>query len=270
MLSKKYRQLCEWVIEAAQEELLGRFNRVEPGLKSDGSMVTAADLAMQQRVQEMLSAEYPDCGFLSEEMSTAEQEQALAEPDLGIWVLDPLDGTSNFAMGIPYFAVSLALIRDRKVIFALVHDPVRGESFCTQPGRGAWLNRDRLGCSVPHLPLASGIGLVDFKRLPADLSMRLAARPPFASQRNFGAVALEYCWLAAGRGHVYLHGGHKLWDYAAGLTILHEAGGSSINLEGVRTPPMDMQPRSCAAALSHSLFGEWCNWLEIRSGPGNR
>jgi len=263
MLSGKYQQLCESVIKAAEEELMGRFTQVESGLKDDGSIVTIADLAMQQRMQEMLSDAYPDCGFLSEEMSATEQEKTLASPDLGVWVLDPLDGTSNFASGIPYFAVSLALIRDQSVSFALVHDPVRRETFYSQQGMGAWLNRERLGSRVPQHPLARGIGLVDFKRLPADLARRLATNPPYASQRSFGAVALDYCWVAAGRGHVYLHGRHKLWDYAAGLTILHEAGGHSINLEGVRTPPMDLQPRSCAAALSLTLFSEWRNWLGI-------
>lgn len=263
MLSKRYQPLCESVVKAAEEELLGRFKQVEAGLKSDGSMVTAADLAMQQRIQEVLLDDYPGFGFLSEEMSAAEQEKMLASSNLGIWVLDPLDGTSNFTMGIPYFAVSLALIRDQSVSFALVHDPVRKETFHAQRGKGAWLNRERLGGSVPQYPLARGIGLVDFKRLPADLARRLATTPPYASQRSFGAVALEYCWLAAGRGHVYLHGRHKLWDYAAGLTILHEAGGHSTNLEGERTPPMNLQPRSCAAALSPTIFGEWCNWLEI-------
>ena len=263
MLSNKYQQLCVSVVKAAEEELLGRFKQVEPSLKSDGSLVTTADLAMHHRIREVLSDDYPDCGFLSEEMPAAEQEKTLASPDLEVWVLDPLDGTSNFAMGIPYFAVSLALIRDQSVSFALVHDPVRRETFYAQQGRGAWLNRERLGSRVPQPPLARGIGLVDLKRLPADLARRLATNPPYASQRSFGAVALDYCWVAAGRGHVYLHGRHKLWDYAAGLTILHEAGGHSINLEGVRTPPMNLQPRSCAAALSPTLFSEWRNWLGI-------
>jgi len=263
MLPKKYQPLYEFVVKAAEEELLGRFKQVEASFKRDGSVVTAADLSMQQRIQEMLSDAYPDCGFLSEEMSAAEQESTLAATGSGVWVVDPLDGTSNFAMGVPYFAVSLALIRDQCVSFALVHDPVRRETFHAQQGKGAWLNRERLGSRVPQHPLARGIGLVDLKRLPADLARRLATSPPYASQRNFGAVALEYCWLAAGRGHVYLHGRHKLWDYAAGLTILHEAGGHSIDLKGVRTPPMNLHPRSCAAALSPRVFKEWCNWLGI-------
>ncbi|MEN8167960.1 MAG: inositol monophosphatase family protein [Pseudomonadota bacterium] len=216
MLSKKYQQLCDSVAKAAEQELLGSFKQIEADIKSDGSMVTAADLAMQQRIQELLSNNYPDCGFLSEEMSAEEQEKALATPDSDVWVLDPLDGTSNFAMGIPYFAVSLALIRDQSVSFALVHDPVRRETFYAQRNRGAWLNRERLGSRIPQHSLARGIGLVDFKRLPVNLARRLATTPPYSSQRNFGAVALEYCWVAAGRGHVYLHGRCCLSDYLTG------------------------------------------------------
>lgn len=105
--------------------------------------------------------------------------------------------------------------------------------------------------------------MVDYKRLPATLAETLASKPPYSSQRSFGSVALDFCWLAAGRAHVYLHGRHNLWDYAAGLTILHEAGGHAITLEGEREPPLSLQPRSTAAALDEGLFREWCSTLDI-------
>jgi len=248
---------------AAEAELLSRFNRVSAEVKADGSLLTAADHAMQARLEQELSTLFPDYAVLGEEMDAGRQRELMAAEDRGVWVLDPLDGTSNFASGIPYFCVSLALIVRGSVQLALVYDPVRQELFEAQAGVGARLNGAPLGRHLPLTPLQHGIGLVDYKRLPAELARRLATAPPYSSQRSFGSVALDFCWLAAGRVHVYLHGRHKLWDYAAGLTILHEAGGDSVTLEGVSRPPVDLTPRSSAAALDAGLFREWCTWLGV-------
>ncbi len=248
---------------AAEEELLPRFNRVDVEVKADGSLQTEADHAMQARLQQELSVLFPDSVMLGEEMDAGRQRELLAGADEGLWVLDPLDGTSNFAIGIPYFCVSLALIVRGEVELALVYDPVRRELFHARTGAGAWLNGAPLGRRRPLTPLRHGIGLVDYKRLPAKLARRLAEAAPYSSQRSFGSVALDFCWLAAGRVHVYLHGRHNLWDYAAGLTILHEAGGHSVTLEGESHPPMALTPRSTAAALDVDLFREWCDWLGV-------
>ena len=101
------------------------------------------------------------------------------------------------------------------------------------------------------------MALVDFKRLPGPLAAHLAARPPYASQRNLGACALEWAWLAAGRGHVYLHGGMGLWDYAAGSLLLAEAGGVSATLDGDPVLRFDTGPRSAVAAADPDLFAAW-------------
>ncbi len=263
MTPQQFQSLRDIIGRAAEDELVTRFNRVEAGVKADGSVVTEADLAMQQRVQGDLAERFPHYGFLAEEMSPEHQEQQLAAAGEGLWILDPLDGTSNYAMGIPYFAVSLALMREGKIRLALVYDPVRRECFQARAGEGAWLNDQHLGNKRPATALARGIGLIDLKRLPADLAQRLAVDPPFASQRSFGSVALDLCWLAAGRVHVYLHGRHNLWDYAAGHLILREAGGQAITLGGEEDPPLGMRPRSTAAALDGDLFREWCKWLGL-------
>jgi len=252
---------------AADEELWTRFNRVGARVKADGSVVTEADFAMQARMQRELAERFPDCGFLGEEMDPGERQSQMDRPGAGLWVLDPLDGTSNFVAGIPYFAVSLALVADRRVTFAAVYDPARRELFHALAGQGAWLNGEPLaGGGAAPSSLRKAIALVDFKRLPAALARRLAEGAPYGSQRSFGSVALDFCWIAAGRGHLYLHGRHNLWDYAAGLTIFHEAGGQSITLEGRREAALDLQPRSTAAALDAGLFSEWCAWLGITPG----
>ncbi|MDH5182088.1 MAG: inositol monophosphatase family protein, partial [Gammaproteobacteria bacterium] len=177
--------------------------------------------------------------------------------------LDPLDGTSNFAAGIPYFAASLALIREGRVVLGLVYDPVRDECFSAIRGEGVWLNDAPL-LPAGNLPIQPGIGIVDFKRLPAELAARLAVSPPFKSQRSFGSVALDWCWLAAGRGHVYLHGRQNLWDYAAGNLIFEQAGGYACTLEGEPVFDLSLRPRSAVAALDQTFFTNWCDWLLIK------
>jgi myo-inositol-1(or 4)-monophosphatase len=263
MEQEAVEELLRRLRRAADEELMTRFNRVGARIKADGSVVTEADLAMQGRMQRELAGIFPGYGFLGEEMDLGQRQSQLARPGAGFWVLDPLDGTSNFVTGIPYFAVSLALVIERRVELAVVYDPARQELFHALAGQEARLNGQPLARHAAPAALRKSIALVDFKRLPAALARRLAAAPPYGSQRSFGSVALDFCWIAAGRGHVYLHGRHNLWDYAAGLTILHEAGGHSVTLEGSREMGIDLQPRSTAAALDASLFIEWCDWLDI-------
>jgi myo-inositol-1(or 4)-monophosphatase len=255
-------ELLRRLRRAADEELMTRFKRVGARVKTDGSMVTEADLAMQGRMQRELAGFFPDYGFLGEEMELGQRQSQMDRTGAGLWVLDPLDGTSNYVAGIPYFAVSLALVIERRVTLAVVYDPSRKELFHAVAGQGALLNGAPLALHAAPV-LRKAIAVVDFKRLPTELARRLAATPPYGSQRSFGSVALDFCWIAAGRGHVYLHGRHNLWDYAAGLTILHEAGGHSTNLEGCQEPALDLQPRSTAAAFDKALFAEWCNWLGI-------
>jgi myo-inositol-1(or 4)-monophosphatase len=256
-------ELLRRLRRAADEELMTRFNRVGARVKTDGSMVTEADLAMQGRMQRELAGLFPDFGFLGEEMEPGRRQSQMDRKGAGLWVLDPLDGTSNYVAGIPYFAVSLALVIDRRVALAVVYDPSRQELFHALAGQGTLLNGAPLARHDAPEALRKAIAVVDYKRLPAELARRLAATPPYGSQRSFGSVALDFCWIAAGRGHVYLHGRHNLWDYAAGLTILHEAGGHSTSLHGCQEPALDLQPRSTAAALDAALFAEWCSWLGI-------
>ncbi len=247
--------------EAACAELLPRFARVERGFKADGSIVTEADTAMQARVLNALQEGWPEIPLLGEEMSTAEQQALLADSPEGLWLLDPLDGTSNFAAGIPYFCVSLALLRGGEVVLAIIYDPLRDECFSAESGNGARLNGEPLHVPPQLPPLERTMGLVDFKRLAPALAARLASAPPYASQRSFGSGALDWCMIATGRCHLYLHGGQKLWDYAAGQLILKEAGGHATTLEGEPVLMPALATRSVAAASSRDLYNRWSAWL---------
>ena len=264
----RLEEVAALVEAAARAELVPRFRRVARAHKADGSVVTEADTAMERRVREALAARWPGIPFLGEEMPRAEQERLLAGAGGRFWCLDPLDGTSNFASGIPFFSVSLALVEDGAPVLGVVHDPARGETFAAARGGGATLDGTPLAAPPPAPPLERCIALVDLKRLEAGLAARLAAERPYASQRSFGSVALDWCWIAAGRGHVYVHGRQRIWDFAAGSLILAEAGGRSCTLEGEPVFRPTLEGRSAVAALDPALFGAWCRWLGVPDGGG--
>ena len=255
------KKIISLVKLAAQEELLSRFMRVNSQQKSDGSIVTEADLAMQDRLQNELLSAYPDSVLLSEEMSVSEQQDAL-NSGRSIWCLDPLDGTSNYASGIPYFAVSLSLINDNKVVMGLVYDPIRDECFYADKDTPSTLNGKKLETHYIDSNIKKAIAIIDFKRLKSDLSSRLVLEQPFASQRNFGASALDWCWLAANRGQLYLHGKQNIWDYSAGNLIFNKMGGFSRTLDGSNIYSHNLEGRSVVAAVNKPLLENWFDWIK--------
>ena len=246
--------------EAADREILPRFRHIHATCKADGSLLTEADLAVNRRLREALHRHFPAIGFLSEEMPEAEQKAALTRGK-PLWVLDPIDGTSNYAAGIPFFGISLALVGDGRVTAGFTLDPCRGEFFHAVAGGGAYCNHQRLRPPCPAVPFEQTLAMVDLKRLPGPLRERLVSSPPYHSQRNFGACVLEWAWLAAGRGHLLLHGGQKLWDLAAGQLLLTEAGGHCRTLTGEPLFRPSLAPRSVVAALDGGHFERWQAWL---------
>ena len=250
------------LVDAAETELLPRLHQVSAGHKADGSLITEADLSLQCRLTAALAEIYPDIPVLGEEMSAEVQQAMFEDAEHGVWCLDPLDGTRNFACGFPVFAISLALIRHGQVELGLIYDPLRRESFSAALGQGAWLNGERLSVQL-ETPLALALALVDFKRLPVELAQRLVTSAPYPSQRSIGSGALDWCWLAAGRVQVYLHGRQHLWDYAAGQLILTEAGGQAVTLQGEPVFINQLQTRSIAAGCNAAVFAEWAEWLGI-------
>lgn len=248
------------IINAAREELLPRFADVQRSTKIDGSFVTEADLAVQARITHELKEHYPDTALLGEEMTEEEQAELLNNSD-SLWCLDPLDGTSNYAVGTPYYAISLALIERGVPTLGIVYDPNRDEFFVGLRGQGAFLNEAPLTVKPVALPLSQCTALIDFKRLPVRLAMDLVAQRPYASQRSYGSVALDWCWMAASRFHVYLHGASNVWDYSAGQLIFSEAGGCSSTLEGDDIYINELSKRSSVGALDQATFDQWYGWL---------
>jgi myo-inositol-1(or 4)-monophosphatase len=259
-------RLIDAVRRVAHTEIMPRYLQVTHDHKGDGSWLTAADVAAQLALSREL-AEIADAPLLGEEMSAAEQQDAWDRGTHGVWCVDPIDGTTNFVFGLPFFAVSVAFMREGRSEYGVVYDPVADEMFYAARDAGAWLNGKRLPIRLPPPDLADATANIDLKRLPRALGLALASRPPYGSQRNLGASSLEWCYTAAGRFSVYVHGGQKLWDYAAGALILQEAGGRCATLEQDDFWTCRLWERSAIAATTPELFEPWASWIESVVGP---
>jgi myo-inositol-1(or 4)-monophosphatase len=253
-------QVIEAVRLVGREEVMPRYLKVAHARKDDGSLFTEADLAAQHALAARLKT-IVDCPVLGEEMTEAEQSRLWAAGADGLWCVDPIDGTTNFVSGLPFFALSVALLRQGRPILGVVYDPQADECFYAEAGQGAFVDGEPLPLKTPPDRLNRCIAGVDFKRIPRALAGRLAAEHPYSSQRNLGASTLDWCYLAAGRLHVYLHGGQKLWDYAAGALILEEAGGQACALDQGGFWQGDPWKRSVIAGLTPGLLRQWQAWI---------
>ncbi len=251
------------VREVAGAEVMPYFLNVETYEKDDGSMLSQADLAAQAAFGYGLP-QIIDCPMLGEEM-TADRQQALWERagQDGLWVVDPIDGTNNFINGIPHFALSVAFIRDGRAQMGVIYNPVSDECFYAERGQGAYLNGRKLPVRSVEKKLCNAVAGVEIKYLRSGkLSSRMNTLSPFGTIRSLGSSTLDWCYLAAGRYDVYVHGGQKLWDYAAGALIFEEAGGQLATLEGDEFWSGEhVFKRSVIAALQPALFDKWLAWI---------
>ena len=244
------------ILSAASNSLSVYYTRSTADYKSDGSIVTEADLMMQQMLTSTLAERYPRVQMLGEEISEKQQRDVL-KSSTDFWCLDPVDGTTNFHATMPLFSVSLALISHGEVQLGIVYDPNRNEFFGAIRDQGMWVNSERI--QRPHQPerLGDCIAFVDFKRLSDGVGSSLVQHPPYKSQRNIGTCALEWAWLAAGRANLLVHGSERIWDYAAGVLLVSEAGGYSETFDGEPVFRQTLKPRSVIAASNPALFAPW-------------
>lgn len=246
----------------AAAEILPRFRAVTALRKDDGSLVTDADVAAQGALADALGR-IEAVDFLGEEMAEVEQLR-IWERRGRFWCVDPVDGTSNFTAGIPYFAVSVALMEGDRPLFGAVYDPIADEAFFAVRGAGAWLNARPLARPASEIALGRAVAEVDLRRTLAHVRHEIKRHPPFARRLTSGSSALSWCYLAAGRRDVFVHAGQKAWDYVAGALIAEEAG---VCLSTLREDDFWAAPaweRSVIAARTPVLFGEWRDWLRAR------
>ncbi len=251
----------EKIIEqSAEASLIDCFRHSTASYKTDGSIVTNADIAMQEALATALRSRYPQVEMLSEELTSDEQVAAMAS-GRDYWCLDPLDGTTNYHATFPLFSVSLALISHGHIVLAIVYDPVRREFFSALKGQGFWVNDQIIESPVQPTKMSHSIAFIDFKRLNKEMRTHLVNQPPYKSQRNIGTCALEWAWLAAGRAQLLIHGSEKFWDYAAGNLLLEESGGRSETHNAEPIFNETLEPRSVLAASSLELFQQWSSWI---------
>ncbi len=249
----------EAVRGVAVEEILPRYRSVVAMRKDDGSVVTEADYAAQRALVWQLQR-LESIPVLAEEMPSHEQ-LAIWERGGRFWCVDPLDGTSNFSSGIPFFAISVALMEGARPLFGTVYDPIADEAFYAVRDAGAWLNHRELRVPPNGPGLGEAIAEVSLRRDHATLRGALKRHPPYAKRLTSGSSALSWCHLAAARTDVMLHSGQKMWDYAAGALILQEAGGEACALESGEFWSGPVWSRSALAARTPPLLAQWRDWV---------
>jgi myo-inositol-1(or 4)-monophosphatase len=212
----------------------GEVEKLQVSLKGPANFVTAADRKAEEVLREELAKARPGYGFIGEESGRHEGSDATH-----LWIVDPLDGTTNFLHGIPHFAISVALEREGAIVAGLVYNPATDEMFLAERGKGAFLNDTRLrvagrrrladsviSCGLPHL----GRGDLELNRREM-----AAVQEKVAGLRRFGSAALDLAWIAAGRFDGYWERGLSPWDMAAGILLVREAGGYVTDLQGKET-----------------------------------
>jgi myo-inositol-1(or 4)-monophosphatase len=210
---------------------LGEVEKLQVSLKGPGNFVTAADRRAEEVVREDLAKARPDYGFLGEEGGLRAGSDKTHR-----WIVDPLDGTTNFLHGIPHFAVSIALERSGAIVAAVTYNPANDELFVAERGKGAFLNNQRLRVAARRQlgDAIVGCGLPHYGRGDLALSRHeiAAAQQNFAGLRRYGSATLDLAWVAAGRLDAYWERDLSTWDMAAGILLVREAGGFVSDLDG--------------------------------------
>jgi myo-inositol-1(or 4)-monophosphatase len=215
----------------------GEVENLQVSMKGPANFVSAADRRAEEVLCQELAVARPGYGFLGEEGGRREGSDRTHT-----WIVDPLDGTSNFLHGIPHFAISIGLEREGTIVAGLVYNPINDDLFTAERGKGAFLNNQRLrvaarkrlseaviGCGLPHL------GRGDLALGSRELG---AVQGAVAGLRRFGAASLDLAWVAAGRLDGYWERNLSPWDIAAGLVLVREAGGFITDLDRGDTPWM--------------------------------
>ena len=202
----------------------GEVENLQVSSKGPGDFVSRADKAAEALIKEELMHARPSYGFLGEEGKEIEGEDPTRR-----WIVDPLDGTTNFLHGLPHWAVSIALEHKGQIVAGVIYDPVKDEMFYAEKGGGAWMNESRMRVSGRHRMIesifATGLPFAGRADLPETLQDLARILPACAGVRRFGAAALDLAYVAAGRYDGFWERRLHAWDIAAGILIVREAGG---------------------------------------------
>lgn len=202
----------------------GEVEQLQVSSKGPGDFVSRADLKAEEIVRTELTEARPNYGWVGEESKPV----AGADPTRR-WIVDPLDGTTNFLHGLPHWAVSIGLEHKGEIVAGVIYDPVKDEIFVAEKGAGAWMNDRRLRVSgrrdMIEMIFATGIPFGGRPELPRTLRELATLTPRTAGIRRWGSAALDLAYVAAGRLDGYWERGLNPWDVAAGIILVREAGG---------------------------------------------
>lgn len=231
--------VIERAARKAAPQLRRDFNEVQHlqvSRKGPADFVSQADQRCERTLYDELLKARPDWGFVMEEGGTIE-----GDPNKPRFIIDPLDGTSNFLHGVPHFCISIAVEEPmpngkREITTALVYQPLTDESFWAEKGRGAWLQDHRLRVSsrreTSEALIATGIPFMGHGDFAQWTRIFGAVAPQVAGIRRLGAAALDLAWVAAGRFDGFWESDLKIWDVAAGMLLVKEAGGFVTDFRG--------------------------------------
>lgn len=227
MIKRDLEIACD-AAQAARDVILAGYGKIhDVAVKTDRSIVTSCDHETEKAILDILKTR-TDYAVLSEESGLTETGSSLR------WIVDPIDGTTNFSRGNPVFAVSIALMDGDELMAGVIDLPIKNQRYAASREGGAFLNNARIHVSHPA-HTAKAILCIEFGRAPedgqrmAELVRRLS---PAYSLRLMGSTAFEMAWVAGGRADAFISCGDKLWDYAAGLLIIREAGGRILDWRG--------------------------------------
>ena len=250
-----YLRVCEEAVRAAARVVQNWIGRTETRQKGPADLVTQADLASQETVRRVVLGVFPNHCLLGEEQEQSELPATRSEYR---WIVDPLDGTTNFVHGVPHYCVSLALERNGELLVGAVYDPMLDECFTAATGQGA-----RLGGRAIHASgvskLSEALAAVGFppnvRRDSPDLLLFLEMLTRCQAIRRTGSAALNLCYLAAGRFDLFWSFSTHIWDVAAGVLILREAGGCVTSPDG---GPFRLEEADFLAAANPVLHAHLC------------
>lgn len=251
--TEEHLRVCEDAARAGAAVLQSWRGRFAVSSKGPRDLVTEADLASQTEIRRLVGAAFPDHGFEGEETLP---DAAAAEANPLRWVVDPLDGTTNYVHGYPAYCTSVALADGDTLLVGAIYDPLSDECFTARAGHGAWLNGEPLKATATRDPSESLVA-VSFPAHSASESLAvrdfLAVLPEVRAVRRSGSSALNLAYVAAGRLDAFWARRIASWDVAAGLLLVQEAGGTTAPLIPPGSPqgnPGDTIPLSNPAFLA--------------------
>jgi myo-inositol-1(or 4)-monophosphatase len=209
----------------------GEVENLQVSVKGVSDFVSNADVKAEEIIKAELTYARPAYGWLGEEST-----EIVGADETRRWIVDPLDGTTNFLHGLPHWAISIAMEHKGEIVAAVILDPAKDEMFTAEKGQGAWMNGRRIRVSarrdLSECLFATGIPFGAKKTMPETMKELIALMPVCAGVRRFGAASLDLAYVAAGRYDGYWEREISAWDVAAGLLLVREAGGVVGDIDG--------------------------------------